>query len=228
MQENTFDIQGQVFNDRLIFVKSEAKQTSEDTLMQRRKQRMEKGLEAIRSTLSKPRGIKSLQQIQQRIGRLRENNKSVSKAFDIRIQTQGDVVLSIDWTYDPSTENRNGTYVIRTSMPITSAREAWHVYRLMANIEAVNRCCKTDLNIRPVYHQKDHSIKAHLLLSLLACSIAYFILYRLAQQHIHWGWKEVVRIMNTQKTIFQNLKQSKRIHTLLPVEHTRTKSRHYQ
>ncbi len=212
--ENTFRVESQVFNDRLIFVKSEAKQVSENAMVQKQKQRMEKGLHEIRVTLSKPAGRKSLQQIQQRIGRLRENNKSVSKAFAITVHAQEGIVGAIDWTYDPSTEASNGTYVIRTSMPIASAREGWQTYHLMTKIEAVNRCCKTDLNIRPVYHQKDHSIKAHLLLSLLACSVAHFILHRLAKQHINWGWKEVVRIMNTQKTIFSEFKNNQREYIL--------------
>jgi transposase len=215
LEENTFEVDGQQYHDRLIFVKSEAKEASKNSSMQRRKQRMEQGLESIRSSLSKPRGSKSLPQVQQRIGRLKEKYKSLSKAFDIRVQAGDDgIVSAIDWTYDPSLEQRNGVYVIRTSMPVASAREAWQTYHLMTRIEAVNRCCKTDLNIRPVYHQKDHTIKAHLLLSLLACSVAHYILFQLARKGIHCRWKEVVRIMNTQKTVFSEFKNNQREYIL--------------
>lgn len=214
VQENHFQIQGRCFSDRLIFVKSQAKQAVENAIVLRQKQRMEAGLEGIKASLSKPRGEKNIQQMQQRIGRLKENNKSVSQAFNIQLKSSGQTVQAIEWAYDSSAEARKGTYVIRTSMPINSARQGWETYHLMANIEAVNRRCKTDLNIRPVYHQKDHTIKAHLLLSLLACSVANFILFRLAKHNIHYCWKEVVRIMNTHKTTFSEFKNNQKEYIL--------------
>jgi len=64
------------------------------------------------------------------------------------------------------------------------------------------------LNRRPVYHQKDDSIKAHLLLTIIACGVVHFILHRLAKQGIHWSWKEVVRVMNTQKTVFSEFQNN--------------------
>lgn len=201
VEEHAFEAGGQVFHDRLVLVKSEAKQDKEDSMVERQKQRMEQGLQGIRQSLSRPRGHRQSHQVQQRIGRLKGNNARVAKAFDIRLEEQEGRVLALDWTYEPRHEKRNGTYVIRTNMPVQSARQGWQMYHNLSTIEAVNRCCKTDLNMRPVHHQKDETIKAHLFLTLLACTIVTYLRHLLAQKGIDWSWTELVRIMNTQKVV---------------------------
>lgn len=201
IREHLFEVDGQQFSDWLIFVKSEAKQAKEDGIVSGQKTRFEKGLRQIRDSLSKVKGHKKIAQVHQRIGRLKAKNTRVSKAFDIKLKDDGSQVTQLEWNYNPDHEQRNGTYIIRTSLPIATPKQAWQAYHTFTIIEAVNRCCKTDLNMRPVYHQKDEPIKAHLFLTLLACNIVTFIRYLLAKKGIRWSWKEIVRIMNTQKVL---------------------------
>jgi len=200
-KEHTFQIGQQRYTDWLIFVKSEAKQAKEDGIVQKQKTRFEAGLQAIRSSLTKPRGHKTITQVHQRIGRLKAKNSRVNKAFDIQTADDGKNITDMIWSYDPTAEQRNGTYIIRCSEPVKDVHQAWKDYCALTKIEAVNRCCKTDLNLRPVYHQKDEPIQAHLFLTLIACSIVQFIRNQLAKQGIRWSWKEIVRIMNTQKVV---------------------------
>jgi transposase len=200
-REHHFEVDGQPFSDWLIFVKSEAKQAKEDGIVAGQKMRFEKGLRQIRNSLSKPKGHKKIAQVHQRIGRLKAKNSRASKAFDIKLKDNGKQVIQLEWNYNPEHEQRNGTYIIRTSLPVETPKQAWQAYHTFTTIEAVNRCCKTDLNMRPVYHQKDEPIKAHLFLTLLACNIATLIRYLLAKKGIRWSWKEIVRIMNTQKVV---------------------------
>jgi transposase len=200
-RQHSFKVDGQELSDTLIFVKSEQKQAKEDSIIRLQKQRFEKGLEAIQQSLSKPRGHKKVEQVHQRIGRLRARHSRVSKAFHIQAFDDGQQVQRLEWNYDAALEQRNGTYVIRTSMPVESPQQVWQAYHALSNIEAVNRCCKTDLNMRPVYHQKDSTVKAHLFLTLLACTIVQYIRHRLAAKGIRHSWKEIIRIMNTHKTV---------------------------
>lgn len=202
VRQHTFEVEGQSFTDWLIFVKSQTKQAKEDGMVALQKQRFENGLRQIRQSLSKPRGHKKVEQVHQRIGRLRARYTRVSKAFDVQATDDGKIVQDLQWSYDERHEQRNGSYIIRTSMPIQSAQQAWQAYHRLSTIEAVNRCLKTDLNLRPVFHQKDLTIKAHLFLSLLACTILHYIRFRLAAQNINDSWTEIIRIMNSQKTAF--------------------------
>lgn len=200
-KKHEFQVEGKNYTDWLIFVKSEAKQAKEDGIIQKQKSRFEKGLQSIKSSLAKIKGRKSISQIHQRIGRLKAKHSRVTKAFSIETQDDGKNITTLTWSYNPSSEQRNGTYIIRSSEPVIDVHQAWKDYCALTKIEAVNRCCKTDLNLRPVYHQKDDSIQAHLFLTLIACTIVQFIRYQLAKEDIHWSWKEIVRVMNTQKVI---------------------------
>jgi len=198
---HTFEIGQKSYTDYLIFVKSEAKQAKEDGIVQKQKARFIEGLQAIGSSLEKPRGHKTIARVHQRLGRLKTKNSRVAKAFDIHTTDDGKNITSLTWKYDPKGEQRNGSYIIRRSEPVDDILQAWKDYIALTKIEAVNRCCKTDLNMRPVYHHNDRTIQAHLFLTLLACTIVHFIRHQLAEANIHWSWKEIVRIMNTQKVI---------------------------
>ena len=68
-------------------------------------------------------------------------------------------------------------------------------------IESTNRQLKTDLNLRPIYHQKDESSDAHLFFGLLAYWIVNTIRYQLKLSGINQYWNEITRIMSTQKAV---------------------------
>jgi hypothetical protein len=77
----------------------------------------------------------------------------------------------------------------------------WDIYNTIREIESTFRCLKTDLDLRPVYHYKDGSTMAHLHPGLLAYTMVNTIRYQLKSKSINYGWKEIVRICNTQKLV---------------------------
>ena len=77
----------------------------------------------------------------------------------------------------------------------------WDIYNTIREVESSFRILKTDLSLRPVYHIHDNSCKAHLFLGVLAYTIVSTIRYKLKQHGIQHDWKNIVRIMNTQKII---------------------------
>lgn len=83
----------------------------------------------------------------------------------------------------------------------------WTFYNTIREIESTFRVLKTDLDLRPVYHQTDEATMAHLHLGLLAYWIVNTARYQLKQHGIKSDWSELVRTLNTQKcvtTIVQN------------------------
>ena len=77
----------------------------------------------------------------------------------------------------------------------------WQFYNTIREIEATFRVLKTDLDLRPIYHQKDESTMAHLHVGLLAYWVVNTIRHQLKKEKIHSGWSEIVRVMNTQKAV---------------------------
>ena len=96
---------------------------------------------------------------------------------------------------------RSGVYFLRTSLDATDEAILWQFYNLIREIESTFRVLKTDLDLRPIYHQKDENTMAHLHLGLLAYWLVNTVRYQLKTKGIKSGWKEIVRIMNTQKAV---------------------------
>jgi hypothetical protein len=55
--------------------------------------------------------------------------------------------------------------------------------------------------LRPIFHKTDEATQAHLHLGLLAYWIVSTVRYQLQQKEIKSEWREIVRVMNTQKCV---------------------------
>ena len=77
----------------------------------------------------------------------------------------------------------------------------WTIYNTIREIEATFRTLKTDLDLRPIYHKTDKASMAHLHLGLLAYWAVNTIRHQLKQKEINNEWRDIVRIMNTQKIV---------------------------
>jgi len=182
----------------LLFVKSEGKKAKEDSIIEKQKQRFIDGLKTIQTSLTKPRGHKKISQVYQRIGRLKQKYSKVQRAFKLQLSKDATNIKSLKWTYNPDLEKRNGTYIIRTSQPILDLKKTWQTYNGLSTIEEINRSCKTDIQIRPIHHQTDQNIKAHLTLGFLAVNIVRYIRLKLARKGIHHSWQTILDILNQQ------------------------------
>ena len=71
------------------------------------------------------------------------------------------------------------------------------------------RVLKSDIDLRPIFHKTDDASMAHLHLGLLAYWIVSTIRYQLKLQDIHHDWSEIVRIMNSQKSVTTTVENDK-------------------
>ena len=94
-----------------------------------------------------------------------------------------------------------GIYFLRTNVETLDEKTTWEYYNLTREIESTNRQLKTDLNLRPIHHQKDDRSDAHLFFGLLAYWIVNTIRYKLKQKGYTSHWTEIVRVMKTQKAV---------------------------
>ena len=92
-------------------------------------------------------------------------------------------------------------FSLRTNVDKLDEKTTWEYYNLTREIECTNRQLKTDLNLRPIHHQKDERSDAHLFFGLLAYWIVNTIRYKLKQKGYTSYWTEIVRVMSTQKAI---------------------------
>lgn len=65
----------------------------------------------------------------------------------------------------------DGHYLLRTNLSDKEPEWLWQLYMLLVRIEGVFRCFKNDLGIRPVYHQNDARVQAHIFVCFQAYSL---------------------------------------------------------
>ena len=66
---------------------------------------------------------------------------------------------------------REGAYLLRTNLPAASAEELWSKYMQLTEAEAAFRTLKSELSIRPLFHQKEPRVKAHVMVAFLGYAL---------------------------------------------------------
>ena len=207
--------------DYYLKFESHSKGLKERSMNEQFRSRFETGLQQIADSLTKKGGVKQEDKVHQRIGRLKQKYPSIQRYFDIELEVKDDVDLnrkkkgsevvqekkkiatSIKWSVKEGVDinARSGVYFLRTSLEASSEENVWQFYNTIREIEATFRVLKTDLDLRPIYHQKDENTMAHLHLGLLAYWVVNTVRHQLKKEGIHSGWREIVRTMNTQKAV---------------------------
>lgn len=201
------EVQSEKHTDRFFKVESTDKGLKEQGIKSRLEQGYEQQLQFIQKSLTKPRGIKKLDKVQQRIGRAKQKYPSIHYLYNIHldIDSNKQTVKNLYWQKDiekaEEAKNKMGVYFLRTNLEQTDEALGWMIYNTIREIESTFRVLKTDLDLRPIYHKNDDSTMAHLHLGLLAYWLVNTIRYQLKQSGITDDWKEIKRKASTQKSV---------------------------
>ncbi|MCF6283710.1 MAG: IS1634 family transposase [Candidatus Hydrogenedentes bacterium] len=197
-------------SDNFLYVKSSQKAAKESSMRTRLELKFEERLRTLNEGLKKKGGVKKEEKILERIEKLKVRHRKVSKNYSIDLQSDAGVGKELIYTKNSvETEAIEGVYFLRTSKTDLGKADFWKIYNTLTEIEATFRVLKTDLNLRPVYHQKDLNSEAHIFLGILAYSMVSTIRFRLKQVGIRDDWSNIVRKMNTQKLVTNSMMNDK-------------------
>lgn len=189
------------FTDTWMYVQSEAKRKKEASMDDKLRQRFEEDMATIQKAIHAKGGTKKINKVWERIGRAKQKHNRVSANYNIEVTQENDLATALNWTIAPNKrkqEKAEGVYFIRTSYKNPNEQELWDIYNTIREVESTFRCLKSDLNMRPVHHQKDSRVEAHIYQTILAYQLVNTIRHMLKAQNIHHDWKNIVRIMGTQ------------------------------
>jgi len=85
-------------------------------------------------------------------------------------------------------EQLDGCYLLKTSRSDLSAEQAWRIYSLLTRAEAAFRDMKSPLSERPIFHQKERRVEAHIFFCVLAFHLLIAIEHTLRSQGVHTSW----------------------------------------
>jgi hypothetical protein len=115
------------------------------------------------------------------VGRLLGQNTRAAGLFDIQVRPAENGAATIEWkkveTWRAWAQLSEGSYVLRTNVSGWSDEDLWRAYIQLTDAETAFRIQKSDLSLRPVWHQKEDRVLAHILVYFLA-----FVLWKLLGQ----------------------------------------------
>lgn len=159
-----------------ILCKSRDRALKEKSMHDRFVKRIEIGIEKIQKYCETATGPKALKTAERRIGRLLKENSRGASFFDI--QTEYDkhskkIALHVNKKDDESHWKRmtEGHYMLRTNITDWESEDLWRAYIHFTDAENAFKIHKSDLHLRPVWHQKDARVKAH----VFVCFIAFVL-----------------------------------------------------
>nr|WP_237581615.1 IS1634 family transposase [Prevotella ihumii] len=192
--------------DYYLEITSPSKAMTESSMNKLWRERFETELKKINDGIAKKGGTKLYEKVVERTGRAIQKYPSIARYYAIdyiRNEEKPKEMLRVDWNLKDlsAIESGHGVYFLRTNVETLDERTTWDYYNLIREIECTNRQLKTDLNLRPIYHQTDDRSDAHLFFGLLAYWVVNTIRCQLKREGESCYWTEIVRRMSTQKLV---------------------------
>lgn len=162
-----------------VLAKSTGRQAKEMAIRRRKLVRLLWTLRALRQRCP------SRDQLLMRIGAAKTKAGRAYEFVEITVPEPGQAVTRQSFGFRVKrdklrqAELRDGHYLLRSNMVAENPALLWERYIQLVQIEAVFRSLKTELKIRPIHHQLEHRVEAHILIAFLAYSLLVTLKHRL-------------------------------------------------
>ena len=191
-----------------LYCRSIDKEKKEESIKNKFQQRFEAELLKARNALNLKHGTKQYEKVIERVGRLKEKYKLVSHGYKVRIERDGETgkAKNITWLHKES-EKTSGIYCLRTNLKDLNEKQVWDIYTMLTDIEDAFRCMKSQLGLRPIYHQKERRCDGHIFITLIAYHLLHTIRYKLRQRGVKFCWTTIRKQLSTQVRITTTMKR---------------------
>jgi transposase len=162
-----------------VLAKSEGRQQKEIAIRRKKLARLLRKLRRMRKSLPKR------DQLLLRIGAAKTEAGRAFGFVKIRVPgkdqevTRETFMFQTDKAKLKEAQRRDGHYLLRTNMVAEDPAVLWDRYMQLTQIEAAFKCLKSELGIRPIYHQLEHRVEAHILVAFLAYCLSVTLKHRL-------------------------------------------------
>jgi len=204
--------------ETFVLAKSRDRAAKEEAMHRRFVERIETGLAAIAKAAASGR-LKDPEKAGRRIGRLLGQNSRGAGCFQVEVKVlkppQGKVRLQIEWSKNTTWQEwaslSEGCYLLRSNLRGYRAAELWKMYMQLVDAEAAFRTHKSDLVLRPIWHQYENRVQAHILISFLA-----YVLWKTLEQ-----WMRTSGLGSAPRTLLNEVRRLKSTDVILPTDQGR-------
>src|SRR5512144_2007903 len=151
-----------------VFAESRDRVAKERAMRRRRLKKLWRRLGVLRAQKL------SRDQLLLKLGAAKKEAGHVYALLDIRLPGNDQPVSPATFTYTlhkdrlRATRRREGRYLLRTNLSDADPAQLWRYYIQLTEIEQAFKELKSDLAIRPIYHQLDQRMEAHIFVAFLA------------------------------------------------------------
>jgi transposase len=165
--------------ETFILCRSRDRSQKDGAILRRFEDKIEARLKSMAQRCEKQK--RDPMKVEREVGRLLGQNTRAEKLFQVTVESTAEACARLKWkkaevVRDWATLSM-GCYLLRTNVRDWTDEELWKAYIQLTEAEAAFRIHKTDLSIRPIWHQKEERVLAH----ILVCFLAYVLWKTLAQ-----------------------------------------------
>jgi len=232
--QRVLDAQGHA----LLYCHSPAREQTDRAIDDTKAAGFEAVLVKLQEGLSKPRGTKHLAKIMERLGRAKQRYSRAGQHHNVDVAKDktGLLVQAITWTKKikpGSAAMHPGLYCLQTTLVELDNATLWRAYTMLTNLESVFRSLKTDLGLRPVFHQVERRVEGHLFISVLAYHFVHMLRLRLRlrlrlkAKGVDDSWEALCAAMSTQQRVTATMQRrdGRAVHVR---KATRPEARHHK
>lgn len=199
--------------DTFILCHSVARQEKESAMHERFSERIVRGLASLSRRLEAARKSVERSSVERQIGRLLERNSRSGRKFEVTVEEDASSGSGLRLRWRERSEWNawarlvEGAYILRSNVRDWSAEELWQAYMQLSEAEGAFRIQKTDLKIRPIWHQKTERVEAH----ILVCFLAYVLWKTLS------GWQQRAGLGSSPRTVLEEMRRIQSVDVVLPL-----------
>jgi transposase len=186
--------------ETVILCRSADRRSKERAMHDKFSQRIDAALQRLARRITRSKKPLDQAQVNRQIGRILQQNQRAGARFVIALQPDGCPAgfrLSVSYkdAFDDWAAISEGTYLLRSNITDWSDAQLWKAYIQLTQAEAAFRIQKDQLNVRPVWHQREDRVQAHILVCFLA-----FVLWKCLEM-----WQSRAGLGNSPRTILEEL-----------------------
>jgi len=204
---------GTAGTETLLLCRSAERREKERAMHERFATRIDAGLARLGRRLERARKALDRSTLERQIGRLLGRNPRAAGRYRIALLDDPNAAagLTLRWDvqehWDERTRQSEGCYILRTNVQDWTPETMWKTYVQLWEVEAAFRIHKSELAIRPIWHQKPERVQAH----ILVCFLAY-VLWKTLEH-----WQVQAGLGNSPRTILHELARIQSTDVVLPL-----------
>lgn len=156
-----------------ILCRTAGRKEKEKAIRSRFVAKIEKALMGLEKRIAEGK-LKDRDKMLLRLGRIQASHPQVADLYEMAVKDSKEGPRLV-WQQKPEQqqwlEAREGAYLLRTNLTVDGAADLWKKYMQLTEVEAAFRTLKSELAIRPLFHQLEKRVKAHVLVAFLGYAL---------------------------------------------------------